>query len=57
MTNDLAAAFMNRGVAYRNQGRHEEAVGDYGRAIELREGLRTLLEPRGEWPHKHQAKK
>ncbi|MDM8525831.1 tetratricopeptide repeat protein [Desulfococcaceae bacterium HSG8] len=50
MTNDLAAAFMNRGIAYKNQGRNEEAVQDYGRAIELTEGLRTILEPRGEWP-------
>ncbi|MCP4112301.1 MAG: tetratricopeptide repeat protein [Desulfobacteraceae bacterium] len=39
MTNGLAAAYMNRGVAYKNQGRNDEAAADYANAIELRESL------------------
>jgi tetratricopeptide (TPR) repeat protein len=50
MTNSLAAAYMNRGVAYRNQGRYKEAVQDYADAIELREEIRKNLEPSSEWP-------
>ncbi len=39
LANSLAAAYMNRGVAFDSQGRYEEAIGDYTRAIGLREGL------------------
>ncbi len=39
MTNGLATAYLNRGVAYKNQGRYEEAVADYANAIELMEAL------------------
>ena len=47
--NDLAAAFMNRGNAYQALGKHEDAVRDYGRAIEIREALRKTLETQGNW--------
>jgi tetratricopeptide (TPR) repeat protein len=39
MANDLASAYMNRGNAYQSQGRYDEAIADFGRAIGLREGL------------------
>ncbi|MEW5725150.1 MAG: tetratricopeptide repeat protein, partial [Thermodesulfobacteriota bacterium] len=35
LANALAAAYVNRGVAYDAQGRLGEAVNDYGQAIEL----------------------
>ncbi len=49
LRNDLAAAYMNRGVARWNQGDLGGAIEDYGEAIERMEGVRALLEPRGRW--------
>ncbi|MFO1419572.1 MAG: SAM domain-containing protein [Candidatus Competibacteraceae bacterium] len=48
--NDLARAHQNRGVTRGAGGDLAGALADYDRAIELREGLRTRLEARGEWP-------
>ncbi|MCP4109714.1 MAG: tetratricopeptide repeat protein, partial [Desulfobacteraceae bacterium] len=50
MTNDLAAAYVNRGVALDSQGRYDKAVADYANAIELMESLRKIQESRSEWP-------
>ena len=41
---------MNRGNARGDGGDLAGALADYDRAIALREGLRTRLEARGEWP-------
>lgn len=48
-TNDLAAAYMNRGNAHLNSGNLPAAVEDYGRAIELHARNREILEPGGAW--------
>ena len=37
--NDLATAYMNRGVTYRAVGKYEEALKDYGKGIAIRESL------------------
>jgi tetratricopeptide (TPR) repeat protein len=39
LRNDLAAAYVNRGVTFRNLGRLGEALADYGAGIDLREQL------------------
>lgn len=39
LQNDLAAAYMNRGVALDNQGELAKAVADYGEAIQFQENL------------------
>ncbi len=41
ITDSLAAAHLNRGVSYVNQGRYEEAEAEYAYALELREALFT----------------
>jgi tetratricopeptide (TPR) repeat protein len=49
LRNDLAGTYMNRGNAHTNAGDIAEAVADYGRAAQIMEGLRSLLEPTGQW--------
>ncbi len=39
LANDLAAAYMNKGVALRGLGRLSEAITQYDQAIEIREPL------------------
>ncbi|TGO03241.1 hypothetical protein PN36_10145, partial [Candidatus Thiomargarita nelsonii] len=49
--NDLAAAYMNRGLALYNQGELAQAVADSGRAIEFQEKLRQSLAASNQaWP-------
>ena len=48
--NSLASAYTNRGVTRRKAGDSDLAIEDYGRAIELRETIRAILEPQGQWP-------
>ena len=48
--NNLAMAYMNRGVTRCDGGDLGGSLADYDRAIALMESLRTRLEPRGEWP-------
>ena len=49
MRNDFAGAATNCGVALEAQGQTVEAIVAYDQAIELGEGLRAKLEPRGAW--------
>ncbi len=49
LRNDLAGAYMNRGNALAHVPDLKAAVGDYGRAIQIMEDLRELLEPQGRW--------
>jgi tetratricopeptide (TPR) repeat protein len=49
MVDSLAMAYVNRGAAFWRQGRLDEAICDFGVAVELREKLRAMLEPTGEW--------
>ena len=37
--NDLATAYMNRGVTYWSTGKYEEALKDYGECIRIRESM------------------
>jgi len=39
LRNDLAGCYNNRGLAYRDQGRLDEAIDDYDKAIKIREQL------------------
>ncbi len=49
--NDLAGAYMNRGVALKNQGDLAGALSDFGVAIALREQLQQTLASQGQaWP-------
>ena len=48
--NDLAAAYMNRGVARSDAGDGAGAIEDYGQAIALRADLQERLQPSGQWP-------
>ena len=52
--NDLANGFHNRGVFRAASNDLSGALDDYSRSIELMEGLRQMLEPKGEWRHKFQ---
>ena len=49
LSNDLAGAHMNRGNALLQQGQPAGAVEDFEAAIAVRNDLRELLEPSGEW--------
>ena len=39
LANDLAAAYMNKGVAFTSLGRLNEAIDEYDKAIAIREDL------------------
>ncbi len=47
--NDLAMAYMNRGVAQQDIPDLNAAIQDCGAAIEIMEDLRQALEPQGQW--------
>jgi tetratricopeptide (TPR) repeat protein len=47
--NDLARAYMNRGVAQRSIPDLNAAIQDYDAAIAIMDGLRLALEPQGQW--------
>jgi tetratricopeptide (TPR) repeat protein len=49
LRNDLAGAYQNRGNARQDGGDLAAAEADYGKAISLMQGIRDVLEPRGEW--------
>jgi hypothetical protein len=51
LRNDLAKAYVNRGVAKRSADGHGPgaAIEDYGQAITIMEALRRALEPKGRW--------
>lgn len=44
---DAAAAFYNRGISYRNQGKLDRAIEDYGEALRLRPAFPDALNDRG----------
>lgn len=44
---DAAAAFYNRGIAYRNQGKFDRAIEDQGEALRLRPTFADALNERG----------
>ncbi len=44
---DAAAAFYNRGMAYRSQGKLDRAIDDYGQALRLRPAFADALNERG----------
>jgi tetratricopeptide (TPR) repeat protein len=46
-TRDAAAAFYNRGIAYRNQGKFDRAIEDYDQALRLRPAFADALNDRG----------
>jgi hypothetical protein len=47
--NDLAAAYVNRGVAQQGVPDLNAAIKDYDAAIEIMDGLGARLEPQGQW--------
>ena len=46
-TRDAAAAFYNRGIAYRNQGQFDRAIDDYDQALRLRPVFAEAWNDRG----------
>jgi len=58
---NLAAAFYNRGIAYRRKSEYELAIGDYGQAIRLDPGFAGAFNNRGiaqrEPPQRQQAER
>ena len=55
LQNDLAGAYMNRGVSRQSQGRYADADGDYGQAIELTEGIRSILTAIHAWSESYRS--
>jgi|GEM_PF-4312856 tetratricopeptide (TPR) repeat protein len=47
--NDLATTYMNRGNIHTQNGNLAAAKADFCEAITIREGIRTILDGRGEW--------
>lgn len=49
LSKDLAATYVNRGYALTDLSRFDEAISAHDAAIELRQALRSVLEPREQW--------
>ena len=55
LQNDLARVYMNRGNSRQSQSRYADADGDYGQAIELTEGVRSILTAIHAWSESYRS--
>ena len=49
LCNDLAIAYLNRGIANQRHGTLQFSIADFSVAIKLMEEVRDVLEPKGQW--------